>query len=146
MPFRLFSVKLFSPPFHVVLFGRKSPHAEATLTSWRVKLYPFEEAVSTQIIWSSPQAICLFFFKDDIFFDCGGLHRCIRLSLSYGGLHCCIRLSLSYGGSSLLHRAFSVMGVFITASGSLLVTVGLHHCIRLSVSYGGSSSLHRALC
>ena len=137
MPFGLFSVKLFSPPFHVVLFGRKSSRVEATLTSWRVKLYPFEEAVSTQIIWSSPQAICLFFFKDDIFFGCGGLHRCIGLSLSYrdsSSLHqafsqlqgsSSLHQALSQlRASSLLHRALSLLRwVFIAASGFLLVTV-----------------------
>ena len=145
MPFGLFSVKLFSPPFHVVLFGRKSPRVEATLTSWRVKLYPFEEAVSTQIIWSSPQAICLFFFKDDIFFGCGGLHRCIGLSLSYRDSSSLHQAFSQLRGSSSLHWALSQLRwVFIAASGSLSVTVGLHRCIGLSLSYRDSSSLHQA--
>ena len=71
---------------------------QPTLMSWQVKLYLLEEAVSTQIVWSSPQAICLFFFKDYLFFGCG--RSSLRVVPKQSLLWVCITalgLSLSYG-------------------------------------------------
>ena len=81
----------------------RSYHMQPTLTSWRVKLYLLEEAVSTQIVWSSPQAICLFFFKDYSCFGCGrsSLYVLPKQAL-WRVFITALGLSLSYGEWGLL--------------------------------------------
>ena len=51
----------FFPPLSMLYSWERTYLVQPTLKRWRVKLHLLEEAVSTQIIWSSPQEICLFF-------------------------------------------------------------------------------------
>ena len=66
---------------------------QPTLRSWRVKLYLLEEAVSTQIVWSSPQQFVFSFLKITDVLAVVGLPKqalwqvlitALGLSLSYG--------------------------------------------------------------
>lgn len=52
---------------------------QPTLRSWRVKLYLLEEAVSTQIVWSSPQQFVFSFLKiTDVLAVVGLRYMCCR--------------------------------------------------------------------
>ena len=88
----------------------RSYHMQPTLMSWQVKLYLLEEAVSTQIVWSSPQQFVFSFLKITYFLAVVGLRYVWCRSN-----HC--------SGSALL------------PSGFLLVTVSGGHCLLWCVGF-----------